>query len=50
MAVIPTKPTPDDLDAVGPVIRQLRGVVPMAFVISQITNKGSVHRTGTDIR
>lgn len=41
MAVIPTKPTPDDLDAVGPVIRQLRGVVPMAFVISQVTSKRS---------
>ena len=41
MAVIPTKPTPDDLDAVGPVIRQLRGFVPMAFVISQVTSKRS---------
>jgi len=41
MAVIPAKPTIDDLDAVGPIIRQLRGVVPMAFVISQVTSKRS---------
>jgi len=41
LAVIPAKPTADDLDAVGPVIRQLRGSVPLAFVISQITGKRS---------
>jgi chromosome partitioning protein len=36
LALIPARPTVDDLDAVGPIARLLRGVVDMVFVLTQV--------------
>lgn len=36
LALIPARPTVDDLDAVGPIARLLRGVVDMGFVLTQV--------------
>lgn len=40
LAVIPTRPTTDDLDAVGPIVRLLRGAVDQGFVLTQIPAGG----------
>jgi len=42
LAVIPTRPNIDDLDAVGPIMRLLRGTVDLAFVITQTPGKRSL--------
>jgi chromosome partitioning protein len=36
LALIPSRPTVDDLDAIGPIARLLRGVVDHAFVLTQV--------------
>ncbi len=36
LALIPSRPTVDDLDAVGPIARLLRGVVDIGFVLTQV--------------
>jgi chromosome partitioning protein len=36
LALIPARPTVDDLDAVGPIARLLHGVVDHAFVLTQV--------------
>jgi hypothetical protein len=36
LALIPARLTVDDLDAVGPIARLLRGVVDMGFVLTQV--------------
>jgi chromosome partitioning protein len=36
LALIPSRPTVDDLDAVGPIARLLRNVVDMGFVLTQV--------------
>jgi chromosome partitioning protein len=36
LALIPARPTVDDLDAVGPIARLLRGIVDMGFVLTQV--------------
>src|SRR5271165_4738189 len=36
LALIPSRPTVDDLDAVGPIARLLRGVADMGFVLTQV--------------
>jgi chromosome partitioning protein len=36
LALIPSRPTVDDLDAVGPIARLLRGVVDHGFVLTQV--------------
>jgi len=47
LALIPSKPTTDDLDAVGPIVRLLHGTVDHAFVLTMIPPaKGS--RDGAD--
>lgn len=47
LALIPSKPTTDDLDAVGPIVRLLHGVVDYAFVLTMVPPaKGS--RDGAD--
>jgi len=40
LAVIPTRPTTDDLDAVGPIARLLRGAVDVGFVLTQVPPGG----------
>lgn len=35
-ALVPARPTVDDLDAVGPIARLLRGVVDMGFLLTQV--------------
>ncbi|MBR0560695.1 ParA family protein [Neokomagataea anthophila] len=42
LAIVPTRPNIDDLDAVGPIMRLLRGVVDMTFVITQTPGKRSL--------
>jgi chromosome partitioning protein len=47
LALIPSRPTTDDLDAVGPIVRLLHGVVDYAFLLTQVPPaKGS--RDGAD--
>ena len=36
LALIPARPTVDDLDAVGPIVRLLQGVVDFAFIQTQV--------------
>jgi len=36
LALVPSRPTTDDIDAVGPIVRLLHGVVDQAFVLTQI--------------
>ena len=36
LALIPCRPTTDDLDAVGPIARLLRGIADMGFVLTQV--------------
>jgi len=36
LALIPCKPTTDDIDSVGPIIRLLHGVIDYAFVLTMI--------------
>jgi len=36
LALVPTRPTVDDLDAVGPIVRLLRGVCDVGFVLTQV--------------
>jgi chromosome partitioning protein len=36
LALIPSRPTVDDLDAVGPIARLLYGVIDHAFVLTQV--------------
>jgi chromosome partitioning protein len=40
LALVPSRPTTDDLDAVGPVVRLLRGAVDLGFVLTQIPGGG----------
>ena len=42
LALIPARPTTDDLDAVGPIARLLHGVVDLAFLQTQVPGKRSV--------
>jgi chromosome partitioning protein len=42
LALIPARPTVDDLDAVGPIARLLHGVVDFGFVQTQVPGKRSV--------
>jgi chromosome partitioning protein len=42
LALIPVRPTVDDLDAVGPIARLLHGVVDFGFVQTQVPGKRSV--------
>jgi chromosome partitioning protein len=42
LAVIPSRPNVDDLDAVGPVFRLLHGVVDIGFVLTQVPGKRSL--------
>jgi chromosome partitioning protein len=42
LAIIPARPTTDDLDAVGPIARLLHGVVDFGFVQTQVPGKRSV--------
>jgi len=42
LAIVPTRPNIDDLDAVGPIMRLLRGVVDLAFIITQAPGKRSL--------
>lgn len=47
LALIPSRPTTDDLDAVGPIVRLLHGVADYAFILTQVPPaKGS--RDGAD--
>lgn len=36
LALVPARPTVDDLDAVGPIARLLRGTVDMGFLLTQV--------------
>lgn len=36
LALVPSRPTVDDLDAVGPIVRLLRGVTDLAFVLTML--------------
>ena len=36
LALVPSRPTTDDIDAVGPIVRLLHGVVDQAFILTQI--------------
>lgn len=36
LALIPARPTTDDLDAVGPIVRLLRGTTDLGFVLTQV--------------
>ena len=47
LAVVPSRPTVDDLDAVGPVVRLIRGVTDIGFMLSQIP-PGGRSRDGAD--
>ncbi len=47
LTVVPSRPTVDDLDAVGPVVRLVRGVTDIGFVLSQIP-PGGRSRDGAD--
>ena len=47
LALIPARPTVDDLDAVGPIARLLRGVVDMGFVLTQVPG-GRRSRDGSE--
>jgi chromosome partitioning protein len=47
LALIPSRPTVDDLDAVGPIARLLRGVVDMGFVLTQVPG-GKRSRDGAE--
>ena len=42
LALIPSRPNVDDLDAVGPIFRLLHGVVDIGFVLTQVPGKRSV--------
>lgn len=42
LAIVPARPTTDDLDAVGPIARLLHGVVDFGFVQTQVPGKRSV--------
>jgi chromosome partitioning protein len=42
LALIPARPTVDDLDAIGPIARLLQGVVDFGFVQTQVPGKRSV--------
>lgn len=42
LALIPARPTIDDLDAVGPIARLLHGVVDLGFVLTQVPGKRSL--------
>jgi hypothetical protein len=42
LAVIPSRPNVDDLDAVGPIFRLLHGVVDIGFVLTQVPGKRSL--------
>jgi len=45
LVVIPTRATPDDLDTIGPVIRQFQGIIPISFVLTATAGKRSVDAT-----
>ena len=47
LALIPARPTVDDLDAVGPIARLLRGVVDLGFVLTQVPG-GRRSRDGSE--
>ncbi|MDQ2764128.1 MAG: ParA family protein [Pseudomonadota bacterium] len=36
LALVPSRPTVDDLDAVGPIVRLLRGVCDVGFLLTQV--------------
>lgn len=42
LVVIPTRATPDDLDTIGPVLRQFHGLLPVAFVLTATAGKRSL--------
>jgi chromosome partitioning protein len=42
LALIPARPTTDDLDAVGPIARLLHGVVDLGFIQTQVPGKRSL--------
>ena len=42
LALVPSRPNVDDLDAVGPIFRLLHGTVDVAFVLTQVPSKRSL--------
>src|SRR3954447_9857362 len=42
LAIIPSRPNVDDLDAVGPIFRLLHGVVDIGFVLTQVPGRRSL--------
>lgn len=42
LALIPSRPNVDDLDAVGPIFRLLHGVVDIGFILTQVPGKRSL--------
>lgn len=40
LALVPTRPTTDDLDAVGPIVRLLRDTIDLGFVLTQVPGGG----------
>jgi len=47
LALVPSRPTVDDLDAVGPIVRLLRGVCDVGFVLTQVPG-GARSRDGAE--
>lgn len=47
LAVVPSRPTVDDLDAVGPIARVLRGACDFGFVLTQVPG-GNRSRDGAE--
>jgi chromosome partitioning protein len=42
LAIIPSRPNVDDLDAVGPIFRLLHGIVDIGFLLTQVPGKRSL--------
>lgn len=42
LAIIPSRPNVDDLDAVGPIFRLLHGIVDIGFILTQVPGKRSL--------
>jgi chromosome partitioning protein len=42
LALVPSRPNVDDLDAVGPITRLLHGVVDLGYVLTQVPGKRSL--------
>jgi len=47
LALVPSRPTVDDLDAVGPIVRLLRGVCDVGFLMTQVPG-GTRSRDGAE--